>query len=140
MLLVCIWKCSMPPNFHTLQQSEQSDSCMNNSIIPSFVNHINHIYMGLSFSLKDEKNQVLTTNIWLQMVSWDNGSPPLPVFLLILHSSQCLKCRGSRGPLSKAREVLPHCTHASVCELECPLWGFSLHPAGSSACLCFSMQ
>lgn len=27
------------------------------------------------FLLKDEKNQVLTTNIWLQMVSWDNSSP-----------------------------------------------------------------
>ena len=86
---------------------------MNEGIISSYINHINHIFDFFFFPLKDEKNQVLTTNIWLQMVSCDLG------FLLLI--PRCLCWNHSEGPVRQARTVLPPSCMQTVNQTTPPL-------------------
>lgn len=87
-------------------------------------------FFFLLLLLKDEKNQVLTTNIWLQMVSWDNSSP--------CHGCPHCYFRGAcvwipgKGevPLRKTRPVVPTST-----ELKPSLWMCGTAFARFSACL-----
>lgn len=95
--------------FPKLHLSQQPDSFKNNGIIPCFVNHI---YDSCFSFLKDEKNQVLTTNIWLQMVSWSSGGPHPCIFLLLLPRFLWSNCREAEVPWEKLglSSLMPHMT------------------------------
>lgn len=86
--------------------------------------------------LKDEKNQVLTTNIWLQMVSGRGGSPQPRVAPLSL--AMCvLQVWGQRRSRDEGQDVVLDSTNASSEGASPSLRRVALHSARVHGRPCF---
>lgn len=86
--------------------------------------------------LKDEKNQVLTTNIWLQMVSRRGGSPHPRVAPLCL-AMRVLQVWGQRRSRDEGQDVVLDSTNASSEGASPSLRRVALHSARVRGRPCF---